>query len=114
MISGNGRIGDTLIAPTVRSPTVAHDNNKMVQPERSDRRAAVRNVCQVCASACALGKVDSLARWATITDQSSLGIGIFAPRLYDIGPVLIIWTELRNQEPPILAKVVHRRPEWGG
>jgi hypothetical protein len=95
-------------------PVVAPEERQCRDSDRANRRIAVRVVCHVPASACALGRVDTLARWATIKDQSPQGIGILAPRLYEVGTVLFVWTEARNVEPPILARVVHTRAESNG
>jgi len=102
------------MSPVEYSLSSAAGERREVERSTADRRAAIRVVCQVPASACALGRVDTLARWAIIKDQSEAGIGIVAPRLYEPGTVILIWTEGRAAEPPILARVVHTRPESNG
>jgi hypothetical protein len=82
--------------------------------ESQERRAAVRVVCEIPVTACAMAQTDTLTRWAIVRDASKHGVGLLAPREYAVGTVLLIWREWRNPEHSIIATVVHSRREPSG
>ena len=80
----------------------------------ADRRVYVRAVCNLAASACVLGKVDTKTYYAAITDNSHGGLGLWARRRYEVGTLLLVWAETRSDQRPLLARVAHCRTDADG
>jgi hypothetical protein len=79
-----------------------------------ERRECPRSDCEVHVATRRKGRAEAPTHGAIVRDASETGIGLLAPRAYDVGTTLLVWREGRHPREAIVAEVVHCRREAAG